>query len=55
MRRRILALAAMTLILPACTAGFRAGGERGGVGAGASVGPPPPVYVAPGDSPAVPR
>jgi hypothetical protein len=45
MRARILtaALVTLSLIPLGCTAGFRAGGERAGVGAGASVGPPPVV------------
>jgi hypothetical protein len=42
-----LIIVALALSLSGCAAGFRAGGERGGVGVGAVVAPPAPVYVAP--------
>jgi hypothetical protein len=49
MRTKLFALIAVALALfqSGCAAGFRAGGERGGVGVGAVVAPPAPVYVAP--------
>ena len=42
-----LVLAAVVLMQAGCAAGVRAGGERRGVGAGAAIGPTPPVYTHP--------
>ncbi len=42
-----LAVAALALLQAGCAAGFRAGGDHGGVGAGAAIGHPPATYVQP--------
>jgi hypothetical protein len=58
-RHLTLVLAGLALVQAGCAAGFRAGGERGGVGAGAAIGPAQPAVVAPVKSltstPPVPR
>ncbi len=44
MRYRILVLALVAVFQAGCAAGFSAGGERHGVGAGAAIGPADPLY-----------
>ena len=47
MRFRTLASMGLALVSAGCASGFRVGGDRFGVGASASVGPPPTTVAVP--------
>jgi hypothetical protein len=50
MRLPLIALALVVLLQAGCAAGFRAGGDKRGVGAGVAVGPEVPAQPTPPSS-----